>query len=222
MQNKRLGIFNNQHQKSKKNTGKVQQGQTETSHRLAKFISLFLAPPTMAIVAFIAFSLWSPIGLGSLSAPHSMLLCFLCFVLFPFFSVLYFHQRKHLDLYISKREARTPFYLVAIISYSFATILFWATSTKIMFLLALGSLIVSIFLMGVNLFWKVSIHCAGVSGPIFALICVFGINAIPLTSIVGLVGWSRLKLRNHTFKQTLVGTLISLTIVPVVFSLLYI
>ena len=219
MQKKRLTTLYNKLLKSKETTCNTPQ--TEISHRLANFISLFVAPPTMAIVAIVSFSLWSPIGLGFLSVPSSMLTCFLCFVLFPFFSVLFFHQRKNVDLYISKREARTPFYLVAIASYSFAAVLFWATGTKIMFLLALGSLLVSVFLMGVNLFWKVSIHCAGVSGPIFALICVFGINAIPLTSIVGLVGWSRLKLRNHTFAQTLAGTLISLTIVPVVFSTLY-
>jgi len=222
MHKKRPLIFDNKFPKSKETNCNDQQSQTEIGHRLANFISLFVAPPTMAIVATVSFSLWSPIGLGLLSAQNSMLLCFLCFVLFPFFSVLFFHRKKGVDLYISKREARTPFYLIAIISYSFATILFLATSTKIMFLLALGSLLVSIFLMGVNLVWKVSIHCAGVSGPIFALICVFGINAIPLASIVGLVGWSRLKLRNHTFAQTLAGTLISLTIVPVVFSMLYI
>ena len=198
-----------------------QNSQTEIGHHLATFISIFVAPPTMAIVATISFSLWSPIGLGLLSAPYSILLCFLCFAFFPFLSVLYFHRKKVVDLYVSKREARTPLYLIAIASYSFATIIFLVTSTKIMFLLALGSLFVTIILMGVNLFWKVSIHCAGVSGPIFALIFVFGINALPLTSIVGLVGWSRIKLNNHTFAQTLVGTLISLTVVPVVFTMLY-
>ena len=198
-----------------------QNSQTEIGQHLANFISIFIAPPTMAVVATVAFSLWSPIGLGLLSAPFSILLCFLCFAFFPFLSILYFHRKKVVDLYVSKRKERTPFYLIAIASYSFATIIFLLTSTKIMFLLALGSLLVTIILMGVNLFWKVSIHCAGVSGPIFALICVFGINAIPLTSIVGLVGWSRIKLKNHTFAQTLVGTLISLTIVPVVFTMLY-
>ena len=198
-----------------------QKSQTEFGQDLANFISIFVAPPTMAIVAAVSFSLWSPIGLGLLSAPYSVLLCFLCFAFFPFLSVIYFYRKKVSDLYVSKREARTPFYLIAIASYSFATIIFLVTSTKIMFLLALGSLLVTIILMGVNLFWKVSIHCAGVTGPIFALICVFGINALPLTSIVGLVGWSRIKLKNHTFAQTLVGTLISLTVVPVVFRMLY-
>ena len=198
-----------------------QNSQTEIGHHLANLISIFVAPPTLAMVATVSFSLWSPIGLGLLSAPYSVLLCFLCFAFFPFLSILYFHRKKVVDLYVSKREARTPFYLIAIASYSFAAIIFFATNTKIMFLLALGSLFVTIILMWVNLFWKVSIHCAGVSGPIFALIFVFGINAIPLTSIVGLVGWSRIKLKNHTFAQTLVGTLISLTVVPVVFTMLY-
>lgn len=198
-----------------------QKSQTEFGQDLANFISIFVAPPTMTIVATVSFSLWSPIGLGLLSAPYSILLCFLCFAFLPFLSILYFHRKKVVDLYVSKRKARTPFYLIAIASYSFATIIFLVTSTKIMFLLALGSLLVTIILMGVNLFWKVSIHCAGVTGPIFALICVFGINALPLTSIVGLVGWSRIKLKNHTFAQTLVGTLISLTVVPVVFTMLY-
>ena len=198
-----------------------QNSQTERSRRLANFISIFVAPPTMAIVATISLSLWSPIGLGFLSVPTTMLVCFLCFALFPFLSIIYFNRRKGHDLYVSKREARTPLYLIAILSYLFAAVIFLITGTKIMFLLALGSFFVSIALMGINLFWKVSIHCAGVSGPIFALICVFGVNAIPLTSIVGLVGWSRLELKNHTFAQTLVGTLIAFTIVPLVFSMLY-
>jgi hypothetical protein len=198
-----------------------QNSQKETGHDLANFISIFVAPPTIAIVATISFSLWSPIGLGLLSAPHSILLCFLCFAIFPFLSILYYHRKNADDLYISKRKSRTPFFLIAITSYSFATIIFSATNTKIMFLLALGSLLVSVILMGINLFWKVSIHCAGVTGPIFALIFVFGLNALPLTSIVGLVGWSRIKLKNHTFAQTLVGTLISLTVGLVLFTWLY-
>ncbi len=199
-----------------------QNSQTEIGHHLANFISIFVAPPTMAIVAAVSFSLWSPIGLGLLSAPFSILLCFFCFAFVPFLSILYFYRKNVVDLYVSKRKTRTPFFLIAITSYSFAAIIFLVTNTKIMFLLALGYVLVSIILMGVNLFWKVSVHCAGVTGPIFSLIFVFGITALPLSLIVGLVGWSRIKLKNHTFAQTLVGTLISLTVGLVEYSMLYI
>ena len=202
-----------------KNSG--QNSQKEFAHDLANFISIFVAPPTVAIIATICFSLWSPIGLGSLSAPFTILLCVLCFAFFPFLAILYFKHKKTVDIYVSQRTARTPFFLIAIASYSAAAIIFSITDTKIMLLLALGSLFVSIIAMGINLFWKVSIHTAGVTGPIFALVFVFGATALPLASIVGLVGWSRIKLKNHTFGQTLAGTLLSLTVGFVLFSTLY-
>jgi len=205
-----------------KKTCTSQNSRTEFGQDLANFISIFVAPPTMAILATVSFSLWSPIGLGLLSAPFSILLCFFCFVFFPFFSVLYFYRNSVSDLYVSKRETRTPLLLIAIISYSVAAIVFFFTNTKIMFLLALGYTFVSIILLVVNFFWKVSIHCAGVAGPIFSLIFVFGLNAIPLSLIVGLVGWSRIKLKSHTFAQTLAGTLVSLTVGIVVYPMLYI
>ncbi|MEJ2281023.1 MAG: hypothetical protein P8X97_03785 [Candidatus Bathyarchaeota archaeon] len=205
----------------KKKTKADSNSKTEISKELANFISIFVAPPTVAIIATVSFSLWSPIGLGLLSAPFSIILCFLCFVFFPFLSILYFYRKKVIDIYISKRNKRTPFFLIAILSYSSAAIIFLATNTKIMFLLALGSLVVSLILMGINWYWKVSIHCAGVTGPIFALVYVFGINALPLTPIVGLVGWSRIKLKNHTFAQTLAGTLIALVVGIPIFAILY-
>jgi hypothetical protein len=198
-----------------------QNSQTGISDNLANFISIFVAPPTMAIVATVSFSLWSPIGLGLISAPFSILVCFFCFAFFPFLSVLYFYRKKVTDLYVSKRETRTPFFLIAISSYSFAAIIFLVTNTKILFLLALGYTLVSIILMGVTLFWKVSVHCAGVTGPIFSLIFVFGLSALPLALIIGLVGWSRIKLKNHTFPQTLVGTLISLSVGIALYTTLY-
>lgn len=205
-----------------KKTFADQESRTEIEYHLANFISIFVAPPTMAVVATVSFSLWSPIGLGLISAPISILLCFFCLAFIPFLAILYFYRKKDVDLYVSKRTRRTPFFLIAIASYSCATAIFLFTDTKILFLLTLGYVLVSIILMIVNLFWKVSVHCAGVTGPIFSLIFVFGVNALPLSLIVGLVGWSRIKLKNHTFAQTFVGTIIALTVGIVEYSILYI
>jgi len=198
-----------------------QDSQTGIGHHFANFISKFVSPPIMAIVATVSFSLWSPIGLGLLSAPFSILLCFLLFAFFPFLSVIYFYKKNIIDLYVSNREARTPFFLIAIASYSVAAIIFFVTSTKIMFLLALGYTFVTMILLVVNLFWKVSVHCAGVTGPIFALIFVFGINVLPLSLIIVAVSWSRIKLEKHTFKQTLVGSLIPIAVGLVEYTVLY-
>ena len=195
--------------------------QAETGHHLADFISKFVSPPTIAIVATVSFSLWSPIGLGSLYPPLSILLCFSLFAFLPFLPVLYFYRKNVVDLYVSKKETRTPFFLIATTLYSFAAIIFFATNTKIMFLLALGYTFVTIILLVVNRFWKVSVHSAGVTGPIFALIFVFGIIVIPLSLVIVLVSWSRIKLKKHTFRQTLVGTLIPIAVGLVVYTVLY-
>jgi membrane-associated phospholipid phosphatase len=196
-------------------------GNAELGHSLANFVSTFLSPPTMAIVATVAFSLWSPIGLGSLSAPLSILLCFFLFAFFPFLPVVYYYKKNVVDLYVSQRETRLPFFLYALASYGVAAALFFATGTKIILLLALGYTVVTGILMVISLFWKVSIHCAGVTGPIFALIFVFGTDVLPLSLIIVLLCWSRIKLKNHTFSQTAVGTLIALTVGIVEYSLLY-
>ena len=195
--------------------------QAEISKNLADFISKFVSPPTIAIVATVCFSLWSPIGLGSLYPPVSILLCFSLFAFLPFLPVIYYYRKKVVDLYVSKKETRTPFFLIAIALYSFAAIIFFATNTKIMFLLALGYTFVTIILLIVNNFWKVSVHSAGVTGPIFALIFVFGVIVLPLSLVILLVSWSRIKLKMHTFRQTLVGTLIPIAVGLVVYPMLY-
>ncbi len=108
-------------------------------------------------------------------------------------------------MHVSRRKTRTPFFLMAISRYSFATIVFFATDTRIMFLPALGYVCVTLILMIIDVFWKISVHCAGVAGPIAALSYVFGIIVAPLFLLLVPLSWARVALKEHTFKQTLVG-----------------
>ena len=192
----------------------------ETDHGLADFVSKFVSPPTIALVAAVCFSLWSPIGLGSLHPSLNILLGMLLFAFCPFLPVLYFHRKKVVDLYVSKKEERTPFFLIALAAYALAAIIFFFTNTKIMVPLALGYTFVTIILLAVNRYWKVSVHSAGVTGPIFALIFVFGIIVLPLSLLILLVSWSRIKLQKHTFRQTLVGALIPIAVGLVLYPII--
>jgi membrane-associated phospholipid phosphatase len=184
----------------------------EISREMAVFVSNFVSPPIVAIVATVCFSLWSPIGLGFLDPSWSILICFALFAFFPFLPVLYFYRKKVVDLDISKKEMRTPFFAVAAAFYSVAAAIFFATNTTIMFLLALSYAFVTVILLVVNRFWKVSVHSAGVTGPVFALIFVFGFMVLPLALMIVLVSWSRIKLKKHTFTQTFVGALIPIAV----------
>ena len=198
----------------------VTNSDTEIDNGLADFISKFVSPPTIVAVATVSLSLWSPIGLGSLHPSLSILLCFSLFAFFPFLPVLYFYRKKVVDLYVSQKETRTPFFLIALAAYSLAAIIFFATDTKIMFPLALGHTFVTLILLVINKFWKVSVHSAGVTGPIFALIFVFGVIVLPLSFIILVVSWSRIKLKKHTFRQTLVGTLIPIAVGLVIYPII--
>jgi hypothetical protein len=184
----------------------------ETSHKLAILVSKFISPPIFAMMATVAFSLWSPIGLGLLQPSWSILICFSLFAFFPFLPVLYFYKKNIVDLDISKKEMRTPFFVIAATFYSIAAVIFFITNTEIMFLLALSYAFVTIILLLVNRVWKVSVHSAGVTGPIFALIFVFGLMVLPLSLLIVLVSWSRIKLKKHTFRQTFVGSLIPIVV----------
>jgi membrane-associated phospholipid phosphatase len=184
----------------------------EISRELAVFVSNFVSPPIVAIVATVCFSLWSPIGLGLLQPSSSILICFSLFAFFPFLPVLYFYRKNVVDLDISQRELRTPFFGIAAAFYSIAAVVFFVTNTTIMLLLALSYAFVTIILLLVNRFWKVSVHSAGVTGPIFALIFVFGFMALPLALMIVLVSWSRIKLKKHTVTQTFVGSLIPIAV----------
>ena len=195
--------------------------QATMGHNLADFVSKFVSPPIIAVAATICFSLWSPKGIGFLPAPLSILLCFLLFAFLPFLPIIYYYKKNVVDLDVSRRETRTPFFLIAIALYSIAAIVFYATDTKIMFLLALGYTFATVILLIINRFWKVSVHAAGVTGPIFALVFVFGIMLFPLSLIIVLVSWSRIKLKKHTLAQTLVGSLIPIAVGLVVYPLLY-
>jgi hypothetical protein len=185
---------------------------TEISHKLAVFVSNFISPPIVAVLAAVCFSLWSPIGLGLLYPSSSILICFSLLAFLPFLPVLYFYRKNVVDLDISKREMRTPFFVIAAAFYSIAAMIFFATDTTILFLLAASYAFGTIILMLVNMFWKVSVHSAGVAGPIFALVFVFGFTALPLSLMIILVSWARIKLKKHTFTQTVIGSLIPIVV----------
>ena len=69
----------------------------------------------------------------------------------------------------------------------------------------------------INAKWKISMHCAGAGGAIGALVAyslIFYFNPVGwlclLILIAGLVGSSRMLLRQHTLWQVLAGTFLGI------------
>jgi membrane-associated phospholipid phosphatase len=72
----------------------------------------------------------------------------------------------------------------------------------------------------INHFWKMSVHASVAAGSAVVLVLVFGPPLLAAWLVVAAVGWSRVRLRDHTTAQVLTGTVIGAAIAGVVFGLL--
>jgi membrane-associated phospholipid phosphatase len=72
----------------------------------------------------------------------------------------------------------------------------------------------------VNLAWKLSAHAAVAAGSVTVLIMTFGPALSAAAVLVALIGWSRVRLRDHTATQVLAGALLGVPLAAVAFALL--
>jgi hypothetical protein len=72
----------------------------------------------------------------------------------------------------------------------------------------------------VNHFWKLSVHTSVAAGSAVVLTLVFGAALLAAGLVVAAVGWSRVRLRDHTTAQVVAGTVVGAVVTGVVFGLL--
>lgn len=87
------------------------------------------------------------------------------------------------------------------------------------------ALVVALFVGGlvatvVNHFWKLSVHASVAAGSMVVLVLVFGPLLLVTGVIVVAVGWSRVRLGDHTPSQVVAGTVIGALVSGLVFGLL--
>ncbi|MEV2274792.1 phosphatase PAP2 family protein [Nocardiopsis sp. NPDC049922] len=68
--------------------------------------------------------------------------------------------------------------------------------------------------------WKVSVHTAVAGGTAVLLMLTYGSFTAVTVPVVALVGWSRVRLGDHTPAQTIVGAVLGATVAGFVFRLL--
>lgn len=163
------------------------------------------------------------VAVGSSNEPSIILSSWLVLVLF--FSALPMWDinlriKKGIvgDVHISKREDRIrPF----IFSLSCA-VLGLATVYIIGAPQAIKALSWSVVVTGaaitiVTVFWKVSLHAAGISSIATILLILYGYLALPVLALVPAVLWARLVLKKHTPTQLAAGSLIAISVALGVF-----
>jgi len=121
---------------------------------------------------------------------------------------------------MSKKENRIVPYIIVLVCYVSCYILMNVMRIpRYMGNILLVSLVIQMTCAIVNIFWKISTHCAGVGAVVGALIAfsiIFDFNPVGwlcLAIIVsGIVGSSRMILRQHTLSQVLAGFTVGLLI----------
>jgi len=141
--------------------------------------------------------------------------CILFSTLIPLAYILFFIEKEwkihhvRIDYDFSDRKYRIKPLIVAVLSYGFGTLLLFLLDTPslikgLMFCYFINTLIITI----ITLFWKISVHTAGITGPLTILIYKLGAFYLPLYLLVIPVGLARIKLKEHTFVQVVSGALL--------------
>jgi membrane-associated phospholipid phosphatase len=134
-------------------------------------------------------------------------------------AVYYLVRRKKLDdFFANPRQQRTIVYLIAstlgavgwvVLRYGGGPGLLEAT-----FAAGLAAIVVFMF---INLFWKISLHTAFLSGAVAGLVIVYGAVAAWTVLLLPPVAWARMVLKQHSVVQVVAGAVLAAAIVTVMF-----
>jgi membrane-associated phospholipid phosphatase len=134
--------------------------------------------------------------------------------------VIYLVRRKKLDgVFVNPRQQRTRIYLLASALGAIGYGLLWYLKAPellaVTFATGLAAIVV---FMAINLFWKISLHTAFMSGAVAVLIIVYGVAAAWTVLLLPPVAWARMELKQHSVVQVAAGAILAAAIVVGVFG----
>jgi membrane-associated phospholipid phosphatase len=181
----------------------------------ARIVSLVFTPFYLPLVGLLALFLLSYLSLYPWGFKLKVIaLVFLFTVLLPTFLIrLYRRYQGWTLIELGQKERRVVPYVISILCY-FACV--WLMDQQhiphFMAGIVIAALAVQIVCALINLFWKISTHTAAVGGFVGALFVfaeVFAFNPVwwfcLLFVVAGLLGTSRMILRQHTLSQVVGG-----------------
>jgi membrane-associated phospholipid phosphatase len=188
------------------------------SYTLARLISQIFHPILLNIISFLI------VGYTALGTPAEGLewavICILVLVLPP--TIFYYfrlRQGAYADEDVSVREQRNELYLFGFVWVLIATpLLAYLGAPRPFLALMICALLLGLINGGINLFWKISAHATSIaSTATIALLYSQPLGAV-LWACAALVGWARVRTRNHTPMQVLAGFCSAAGVILVVFQ----
>jgi len=172
--------------------------------RILLLLSYASSAPIMAGMAFIVLT-----ELESASFVHA-LASLLFATVFPVAIIVFFAKRERIDYNIPDRNIRYKPFVFAIASYVLGFLaLLSLKAPSIMICMMVAYVFNTSVLFLITLFWKISIHAAGVTGPITFLVYALGWRWNFLYLLVIPVGGMKLLMREHSVSQLVAGSVLS-------------
>jgi membrane-associated phospholipid phosphatase len=179
------------------------------TNRIARVISILFVPPSFTLIAFLIFAIH--LEIEESKAIVTILVAAVFGFAAPIILFLTFRKKNLIvDMDASLKEERTipmtislSFFILGLI----ILIIFRVNIISIAFWFCyISNTLITIL---INKHWKISVHTMGATGPLAAVLFVFGPVALLFTILPVLVGWSRIQLKCHTFAEVLVGGILT-------------
>jgi membrane-associated phospholipid phosphatase len=187
--------------------------------RVARLVTEVLAPaPIVAVLPLLVA--WRTSSTVTTAIAWGVTASLFASVL-PFAVILVGVRRGRLtDHHVGVRQQRALPMLMGVASVLFGLGLLVALHAPRMLVALVAAMTVGLTVsLLVTLWWKVSVHTAVAAGAAVVLTLVFGPALLPVWPLVGLIGWSRVQLGDHTPAQVLVGAALGTGVAAAVFPL---
>ena len=181
----------------------------------ARIISMLLTPFYLSVVGVLAIFSFSYLSMFPWQAKLSLVLLTYAFtVLIPSILIHLYRQYHGWTLFqLGHREKRMIPYVISILCYSLCLyIMDWLHLPHLLTAILTAALVIQILCAIINVWWKISTHTAaigGVTGSLIGFSFLFSFNPMWWLGLVillsGLVGSSRIILRQHSLSQVSMG-----------------
>lgn len=184
----------------------------------ARVLSMIFTPFYLPIVGFFMLFIFSYMSFLPLSYKALVLvIVYLFTILLPSLLIHAYRKYQGWTLFeLGQKEKRMVPYVISILCYFLC---FWLMSRvhipHFMNIILVAALVIQMICALINVWWKISTHTAaigGVAGALLAYSLIFSFNPIwwfcLIMIIAGMVGTSRMILRQHSLQQVVTGFLI--------------
>ncbi len=181
----------------------------------ARIMSMLFTPFYLPLVGLIALFSFSYLSIFPWALKlEVMLIVYLFTILLPTLMIRFYRHYQGWSLIeLGKRESRMVPYIISIVCYfTCIYVMQRLHMPHFMSAIVVAALLVQIICAIINVWWKISTHSAaigGVGGALFAFAEYLGFNPVWWLCVVfivaGLVGSSRMILRQHTLGQVVGG-----------------